>query len=131
MAVTAYTQDNNGKYPSCATWCDELRGKYVTKEKCFRCPGDKKGPCSYAMNSYVENWNGWDRKPSGKRVLLFESKPGWNKFGGPELLNTDNHKGKGCCVCYVNGGGEFVPADKLGNLRWTDDEKKEGKADTE
>jgi hypothetical protein len=31
-------------------------------------------------------------------VLLFETKGGWNQYGGPELLSTKNHKGDGCHV---------------------------------
>jgi hypothetical protein len=57
-------------------------------------------------------------------VLFFESKPGWNQVGGPELLNTTNHNGRGCNVTFGGGPGEFVPTSKLGDLQWTANENK-------
>ncbi len=42
----------------------------------------------------------------------------WNQFGGPEILTTENHKGKGCNILFNNGRVEFVKPEQLGELRW-------------
>jgi len=52
-------------------------------------------------------------------VLLFETGPGWNQSGGPEILTTDNHQGEGCNIVFVDGHVEFVKTEDLNNLKWT------------
>ena len=42
----------------------------------------------------------------------------WNQVGGPELLTTENHKGEGCNILFTDSHVEFVPAKRLGELRW-------------
>jgi len=49
---------------------------------------------------------------------LFESKPGWNQHGGPELLNPDNHNGKGCNVLFNDAHVEFVKTEDFNDLKW-------------
>ena len=67
--------------PTPDKWCDALlQGEYVT-EKMFKCPGNKKARCSYSINPNCEP----NSEPN--TVLVFESKGGWNSFGGPELFN--------------------------------------------
>ncbi len=56
-------------------------------------------------------------------VLLFETEDGWNQFGGPELLTTKHHKGKGCNILFNDGRFEFVKKEQLGNLNWGDEQK--------
>ncbi len=56
-------------------------------------------------------------------VLLFETKSGWNQFGGPELLTMENHNGEGCNVLFNNGRRRFVKPEKLDKLNWGDDQK--------
>ncbi|HIJ71213.1 MAG TPA: hypothetical protein HPP87_07600 [Planctomycetes bacterium] len=52
-------------------------------------------------------------------VLLFETAPGWNEVGGPELLTTKNHKGRGCCILFAgNPEGVFIKTADLDTLRW-------------
>ena len=84
----------------------------VAIEKSFKCPASKKGRCHYAMNPNCE-----PKSPSDM-VLLFETKGGWNQFGGSELLTTENHGGKGCNVLFNDGHVEFVRPERLGELKW-------------
>jgi prepilin-type processing-associated H-X9-DG protein len=42
----------------------------------------------------------------------------WNQLGGPEILTTENHKGKGCNVLFADGSVKFVKTQNLGNLKW-------------
>jgi prepilin-type processing-associated H-X9-DG protein len=42
----------------------------------------------------------------------------WNQLGGPEILTTENHKGKGCNILFVDGRVEFVKTKNLSKLKW-------------
>ena len=67
----------------------------------------------YAMNSNC-------REGSPKDVVfLFESKPGWNQNGGPELFTFDNHDPKGGLVLLNDGTVKFIRTEEeLKQLRW-------------
>jgi hypothetical protein len=116
-SIFAYASDNNDMYPATDKWCDLLikSDPSLTKRK-FRCPGDKEGPSSYAMNKNIEKL-GTNSPPD--MVLLFDSKPGWNQSGGAELLTTENHKGDGCNIMFNDSHVEFVRAEDINKLRWT------------
>ena len=52
-------------------------------------------------------------------VFLFESKPGWNQHGGPELFTFDNRDPKGGLVLLNDGTPKFVRTEEeLQQLRW-------------
>jgi hypothetical protein len=112
-----YSGDNKDMYPAPDQWCDSLI-KYDPNfpKKMFCCKGDKQGPSSYAMNKNIEKL-GNNAPPD--MVLLFESKPGWNQSGGPELLTTENHQGEGCNITFNDGHTAFIQAKDINNLRWT------------
>lgn len=113
-----YAGDYDEQYPKTEKWCDLLTEYMKTAvdiraiEKCFICPANKKGRCHYAMNPNLS-----PRSQPGL-VLLFESKGGWNQIGGPEILTTENHHGKGCNVLFNDSHVEFVIADKISELKW-------------
>jgi len=113
-----YAGDYDEQYPRTEKWCDLLTEYMKTTadnrviEKCFICPANKKGRCHYAMNPNLS-----PRSQPGL-VLLFETKDGWNQIGGPEILTTENHHGKGCNVLFNDSHVEFVGADKISELRW-------------
>jgi len=66
----------------------------------------------YAMNPNCE-----PNSPPGT-VLLFETKGGWNQFGGPGLLTFENHGGKGCNILFNDGHVEFVRTKLFEELKW-------------
>ena len=103
-------------YPTTSKWCDLLIECTEVTEKEFRCPGASEGPCNYAMNKNIEKL-GITAPPD--IVLLFETRPGWNQAGGPEILTTDNHYGDGCNVLFNDGHVEFVKAEDINGLKWT------------
>ena len=116
-----------GDYPMPTDkWCDLLiefgnrrrKKDMVAIEKCFKCPSNKKGRCHYAINPNCEP------NSSPDMVLLFETKGGWNLYGGPEILTFENHKGKGCNVLFNDGRVEFVKPERLGELKWEVEESK-------
>lgn len=53
-----------------------------------------------------------------KIVLLFETKGGWNQFGGLELLTTENHEGEGANILFNDGEVRFLKPDRFGKLKW-------------
>ena len=78
----------------------------------FICPYAGKGPCHYAINPNCKQSSPKDI------VLLFETKGGWNQYGGPEILTFENHEGKGCNVLFNDGHTEFVTPELIGELKW-------------
>ena len=66
---------------------------------------DDKGGRSW-ISDYAMNPNCTPDSPGGT-VLLFESKPGWNQHGGPELFTFDNHDPKGGCVLLHSDQSRF------------------------
>ncbi len=83
----------------------------------FGCHHYGKNMCHFAMNPDCKLYSPQDT------VLLFEAKGGWNQHGGPEILTTEYHKGKGCYVFFNDGHTEFVRPEDIGKLKW----KEEGK----
>ncbi len=119
-AMIVYAGENGDKYPTSSQWCDLLMQNMDIPAKQFRCKGASEGPCNYAMNINIEKL-GPDAPPD--MVLLFESKPGWNQAGGPELLTIENHQGKGCNVAFNDTHVEFVLSKDVNDLKWTDEQK--------
>jgi prepilin-type processing-associated H-X9-DG protein len=119
-ALTLYA-DEHGSYPQPDKWCDALLHSDYATEKMFKCPGNKKARCSYSINPNCEP----NSEPN--TVLVFESKGGWNSYGGPELLTTEYHKNEGCNVLYNDGHVKFESTDPNGyfsyELNWGDKAK--------
>jgi prepilin-type processing-associated H-X9-DG protein len=117
LSFKLYTDDFDGSLPSVESWCDAL-GKYMLPENLI-CPGSdaKEGQSSYAMNEFLSGKKLAELPPD--LVLLFESKPGWNKAGGPEILTMENHEGEGCNVLFADGYVEFIRPEKILELKWT------------
>jgi prepilin-type processing-associated H-X9-DG protein len=70
---------------------------------------------------YLEHGR-YDKEKLSKVVLLFESEPGWNRFGGPELLTFDNHGGRGCNILFSDGNVRFIKPEDANDLKWKPDE---------
>jgi prepilin-type processing-associated H-X9-DG protein len=116
-AMLIYACGHDEKYPTPDKWCDLLIKYAEVTEKEFVCPSAGEGRCHYAINpnaSAVTN-------PG--MVVLFETKGGWNQFGGPEILTFENHKGKGCNISFNDFHVEFVKPNQLGELKWKDNQK--------
>ena len=116
-AIALYAEDNGDMFPALENWCDLLiKNDPNLTPLWFRCKGDMEGQGSYAINQNVAKLG--SNAPSDM-VLLFEAKPGWNQYGGPELLTTENHGGEGCSILYCDGHVEFVLAEDINDLKWT------------
>ena len=128
-AMLIYANDYN-KFPTPNKWCDLLLEPTGTADiENFICPKisiykpfnfswpfPKKGRCYYAINPKCNS------NSSPDTVLLFETEVGWNKFGGPELLTTQNHGGQGCNILFSDSHVNFVNTGGLGDLKWSDEE---------
>ncbi|MHC4155460.1 MAG: hypothetical protein ACYST6_11140 [Planctomycetota bacterium] len=127
-AMLVYSAYNDDDYPAAEKWCDLLVQHTKVTPKQFVCPsivvrlpftrgktiqrpGPKTGRCSYAMNP-----NCVDMSPPDT-VLLFETDAGWNQFGGPELVSTKAHGGKGFNVLHRQGRVFFEQ--DANNLNWS------------
>ncbi|MHC4655494.1 MAG: TIGR04086 family membrane protein [Planctomycetota bacterium] len=118
-AMLIYADDYNGMLPTPSKWCDLLiEHGNVTKEQ-FKCRGSKRGPCNYAMNKNIEKL-GMNGSPD--MVLLFETDPGWNQFGGAEILTTAYHEWEGCNVLFLDNHVFFERTQDLQKLKWKPDE---------
>jgi len=113
-----YAGDYDEQYPTSSKWCDLLVDYAEINPKTFRCKGAPEGPCNYAMNINVEKLG---KSCPPDMVLAFETRPGWNQTGGPELLTTEYHQDDGCNVLFVDMHVEFVTTRHLKNLRWKPD----------
>lgn len=120
-AMYIYACDYNDMFPTPSQWCDLLIEHAEVVKQEFRCPATQDGPCNYAMNKNIERL-GVNAPPN--MVLLFETSPGWNQSGGPEILSTENHHGKGCNVLFNDLHVRFVKTEDLNNLKWTAEQKK-------
>jgi prepilin-type processing-associated H-X9-DG protein len=120
VAIECYKLENENQYPEISSWCDILIADCNVHRDQFICKaavkaGDE-GPCHYAMNP-----NCGPSSPNDV-VLLFETKGGWNQYGGLELLTLDHHDGKGCNVLFADGHVEWVEARDIKNLKWEAEE---------
>jgi len=116
-AMFVYAADHNDEYPTASKWCDLLQPYCQSNKNAFVCPAADKGRCHYAISPDATLSSPPDM------VLLFETCPGWNQSGGPEILSTRNHAGDGCNILYVDGHVEFVRTKDINNLKWTPDLK--------
>ncbi len=125
-AFMLYSSENEDKYPTADKWCDLLKDYYV--EDSLVCPSRERDGerCSYAINPYCEPNSPPDT------VLLFETKGGWNQFGGIEIVSMDNHpyerdrfwghKIRGCNIVFNDNSVRFVREEEFPKLKWKTDE---------
>lgn len=111
-AISLYANEYGGDYPTPDSWCDLLIQYADVTEELFICPSAGEGRSHYAINPNAAVYSHPDM------VLLFETGPGWNQFGGPELLAPENHQGDGCNILFNDGHVEFVEVERFDESRW-------------
>ena len=116
-AMLIYACGHDDKYPTPDKWCDLLTKYAEVTKKEFLCPSAGEGRCHYAINPNVSPFS------NPRLVMLFETKGGWNQFGGPELLTTENHKGQGCNVLFNDLHVRFMKKEQLSELKWEAEEE--------
>ena len=118
VAMIVYANENDDKVATADEWC-ELLMRYDVSPKSFNCPSAAEGECNYALNKNIREMGGPE---SARTVAIFESRPGWNQVGGPELLTTEYHDGEGCNVAFGDGHTEFIRSDEIDGLYWGPEE---------
>ncbi len=118
-AILVYSNEFDGKYPTPDKWCYLLLQHTDVTYKRFQCYGNRKEKCGYAINPNC------DINSPPETVLLFDTKGGWNQYGGAEILSFDNHQGMGCNVLFNDQHVEFLGAEEVGDLNWGEKEKGE------
>jgi prepilin-type processing-associated H-X9-DG protein len=118
VMVQLYAADNDKRYPAADKWCDALKPYCGSGRRMFCCPSTQKKLCYYAVSPNAEPNSPPDM------VLLFETnKNVENQYGGPEILSTDNHRGKGCNILFNDLHAEFVKTEDLKKLKWAAEQK--------
>lgn len=111
-AMNNYADKFGGRYPDPAKWCDLLMKEIKVPPALFVCPYAALARCNYAVNP-----NCGPDSP-GEVILLFETKDGWNRHGGPELMSFDNHGDGNCHVLFKDGIIVFVKREVADKLNW-------------
>lgn len=129
MALTAavgfYTSDNES-YPLPDNWNDSLipymrYSRVLTSSLAERIPykhAHLRYLPTYAMNSNLVGLSPEDIAQPDKTVVLFESVPGANLAGGPELLPSPPRYRIGYVIGFADGHAELVREDKIDSLIW-------------
>jgi hypothetical protein len=116
-ALQIYSSEYDNHYPTADKWCD-LLVEHTNVEKTVSWLAAKqeweRDSFQYAINPNCE-----PNSPSDT-VLLFETKGGWNKFGGPEILSIENHYRKGCNILFNDEHAEFTKPKQIEQLKWKD-----------
>jgi len=128
--INKYRDGNEGRFPQAEKWCDILLEQTKPDESLFSCPHDEGARCSYSLNKYAAE-AGSDLP--GDMVLLFESGPGWNQVGGPELFTAPHESRRGSAgnVAFANGKARFVFEEDVDSLNWKGEDSKEAEAEDE
>lgn len=99
MALIMYSEDYDDRLPPLDKW-----NKYAGSADSLICPsaGSKTLP-SYALNSKLRGVSLNDVEKLYQSVLIFDSVPGNNQSGGPELLPLKPRHNSGENYCFVDG----------------------------
>ena len=119
-ALSIYAEDYNRRLPMAVNWCDVVKTKSrggVDFQTCPALPKGQKG--GYAFNSALSSHMtpiAGDTNP----VLIFESDPGWNRYGQREILLREprpNH-GDGFAFAFADGHVKWIGKSKTTTVRW-------------
>ena len=121
IATFLYTEDNDGQFPTASEWCDLVFDYAGSNQDIFRCPTAPEGIFyGYAFNRNLDGVKLHEVDP--QTVMIFEADGGWNKTGGADMATFDRHGRPGCNVGFADGSVEFVPAERIGELKWMPNE---------
>ncbi|HUV04949.1 MAG TPA: DUF4190 domain-containing protein [Armatimonadota bacterium] len=117
MAMQQYATDYGGKYPTAENWNDTLQS-YVKNPNVLICPAEKSGKPAYAMNAQLSGFPKSDVKLISSTVMIFESAPGKDQAGGPDILpSPPRHLGEHV-VGFADGHAQADHAWRVRNMNW-------------
>ncbi len=121
MATALYADENDGEFPTASEWCDLVFDYAGSNQQIFRCPAAPEGIFyGYAFNRNLDGVNLHEVDP--QTVMIFEADGGWNETGVADMATFDRHLQPGCNIAFVDGHIEFVPVERIGELKWMPNE---------
>lgn len=116
-AMMQYQTSWDDRCPPAKDWQTALE-PHVKSPVVWRCPADQSGRPSYAMNTKLSGIRRADVAGPADVVMIFESSPGDNQGGGPELLPSEpRHMGTHMIGC-ADGHVKQVRQPDVGSLIW-------------
>ncbi|UCC22473.1 MAG: hypothetical protein JSW23_11985 [Planctomycetota bacterium] len=115
-AILVYVNDNDGKFPSAADWCDLLIENTDVNEEDFKCKDSFLPVFSYGFNIHLDGLRLAEVPPDV--VLLFEIKGGRNVSGGPELMVDNKHDDSGSNILLTDFNVIFASKVHRKGLKW-------------
>jgi hypothetical protein len=121
-AILVYANDNDGKFPSAANWCDLLIKNTDVNEEDFKCKDSFLPVFSYGFNKMLDGLS--LNEPSSDTVVLFEIAGGRNVSGGPELMVDNKHDDSGSKILLADFNVVFASKVHTKGLKWEVPKKK-------
>lgn len=109
-----FYEHNNGRYPPPQTWADSLVQELSVPDELFVCISARPARSHYAMNPYCK------ADSPGDVVLLFETRGGWDQYGGPELMDFKHHTNNVSNVLLNDGSVLYIQPATMRLLNWGD-----------
>ncbi len=120
VGVHLYATENDGEFPTASEWGDLIAEYAGSDRELFRCPAGPEGIYGYAFNRNLDGVKLHEVDP--QTVMIFEADAVWNDAGAADMATFDRHGRPGCNVGFMDGHIEFVPAERIGELKWTPNE---------
>ena len=115
LAIRLYADENEGKCPQAADWCDaitpNLAGKHV-----FQCPQRAGNEGAFAFNAKLAGKTLSAIPPD--TVMIFESSSGWNFTGGADDVIQRPPHGRNFVFGFADGSVREINKEELKELRW-------------
>ena len=117
-AVRMYQSNWDDRYPLAANWSDALT-PLVKERQVFICPtiSGATEPC-YGMNGGLSGKPDAFVQSPASTVMIFESNPGKNKAGGPELLPSKPRHSGAHSIGFADGHVMSAGRSQAGSLIW-------------
>ena len=115
LAIRLFADENEGKCPPAANWCDaitqNLAGKHV-----FQCLQRAGNEGAFAFNAKLAGKTLSAIPPD--TVMIFESSKGWNFTGGADDVIQRPPHGRNFVFGFADGSVREINKEELKELRW-------------
>ncbi len=116
LAMQMYCQDYDGRFPDVRRWNDAI-DPYIKSPKILVCTrADDRTLPSYAANFQIQSRVIHKLKAPADTIMLFDSTPARNNFGGPNA--PEYRHSDGCNFAFADGHTKWVSREKAKTLSW-------------
>jgi len=119
VALNAYSNDANGRFPIAATWSDDISPYLRRKLQAFLCPSVNSNRSSYAFDDALDQIRDSAIPPPFQNITIFESDLGWNGHGGLAQLTPNPRHSGGDNYLLNDGHANWYPRSQAAGLQWT------------